>query len=249
MAVFRLEQVGVTRYSGAVASHLLSDVNVEIPPGQCTVVVGPSGAGKSTLLRLLNRLEDPTTGRLFFHEQPIAGYHVLELRRRVGLVQQTPVLLADSVLADLRVAAPRLTPGGACELLARVGLAGEFSTRATDELSGGEAQRVCLARALALAPDVLLLDEPTSALDAFAAQTVEHAVRGLTAQGLTTVVVAHDLQQAARLADVVVVLIAGEVADVGPARRVFGQPGSAAARLFLAGVSPAESAVPPAGQA
>jgi putative ABC transport system ATP-binding protein len=237
VAVFSLDEVTVDRPDGSTGAPLLDGVRLDIGAGRCTVIVGPSGAGKSTLLRLLNRLEEPTAGRLLFSGAPIIGYDVLELRRRVGLVQQAPVLLAESVLEDLRIAVPQLSPEAASELLARVGLPADFLSRATGTLSGGEAQRVCLARAFALKPEVLLLDEPTSALDAFAAQSVEHVVLALLARGLTTVLVAHDLRQAERLADDVVVLIAGRVADAGPGQRVFAEPANAGARRFLAGVT------------
>lgn len=237
MAAFSLDAVTVTRPAGKGETRLLDEVRLDIHAGRCTVIVGPSGAGKSTLLRLLNRLEEPTAGRLLFDDRPIAGYDVLELRARVGMVAQAPVLLADTVLDDLRVAVGQLSPAAAAALLARVGLADDFLTRATAGLSGGEAQRVCLARALALDPQVLLLDEPTSALDAFAAHSVEQVVRALVTRELTTVMVAHDLRQAERLADDVVVLIAGRVADAGPVRRVFAEPATAGAQRFLAGVT------------
>jgi UDP-glucose/iron transport system ATP-binding protein len=235
--LFSLDRVSVVRGSGHAHTHALSDARLDIEPGTCTVLVGPSGAGKSTLLRLLNRLEDPTGGQVLYRGAPIASYDVLQLRRAVGLLQQRPILLADTVLADLRVAKPTLTVDDATELLRLVDLPPEFLTRETAGLSGGEGQRVCLARALTLHPDVLLLDEPTSALDAFAAHAVEEVLQGLTARGLTLVMVSHDLRQAARLADVVVVLVAGRIADVGPVDRVLERPASAEARTFLAGVS------------
>jgi putative ABC transport system ATP-binding protein len=135
----------------------------------------------------------------------------------VGLVQQVPVLLGATVLDDLRVGRPALTEDEAVDLLGRVGLRDQALTRATSSLSGGEAQRLCLGRALAVGPEVLLLDEPTSALDAVAAMSVERVVRALVADGMTAVLVSHDLRQARRLADDVVVLRAGRVEEAGPA--------------------------------
>jgi putative ABC transport system ATP-binding protein len=212
-AVLALEEVSVVR--GGVT--VLSDVSASIEPGRCTAIAGPSGAGKSTLLRLLDRLEEPTQGRVLLHDRPLPSYDVLEVRRRVGLVQQAPVLLGATVLEDLRVGRPALTESEAVDLLARVGLAEQALDRPTATLSGGEAQRLCLARALAIAPEVLLLDEPTSALDAVAALAVERVVRALVADGLTAVLVSHDLRQARRLADDVVVLRGGRVEEAGPA--------------------------------
>jgi putative ABC transport system ATP-binding protein len=126
------------------------------------------------------------------------------------------VLLGSSVLADVRTGRPSLTEDEATALLGRVGLALPLD-RTTADLSGGEAQRLCLARALAVGPEVLLLDEPTSALDAASAQAVEEVVRSLVADGLTAVLVSHDLAQAQRLAHDVVVLDHGRVVETGPA--------------------------------
>jgi putative ABC transport system ATP-binding protein len=212
-AVLSLDDVRVVRDGVTV----LDGITAQIAPGRCTSLAGPSGAGKTTLLRLLDRLEEPTSGSVLLHGRPLPSYDVLEVRRRVGLVQQVPVLLGDTVLDDLRVGRPGLTEDEAVDLLGRVGLRDQALTRATASLSGGEAQRLCLGRALAVGPEVLLLDEPTSALDAVAAMSVERVVRALVADGLTAVLVSHDLRQARRLADDVLVLRGGRVEEAGPA--------------------------------
>jgi putative ABC transport system ATP-binding protein len=231
--LFSLDAVTVRR-GEALPLH---DVTLTLQPGLATALVGPSGAGKSTLLRLLNRLEEPSTGTVSLHGRPLPSYDVLALRRRVGLLQQAPVILEPTVLADLRLGRLALSDDEAATLLARVGLAPEiFLRRPTEGLSGGEAQRVCLARALAVGPEVLLLDEPTSALDSFAAATVETAVRGLLADGLSVVMVSHDLRQAQRLADRVVVLMAGRLVAEGPTDEVL-DSGDDDVRRFLAGAS------------
>jgi putative ABC transport system ATP-binding protein len=211
--VLALDDVRVVR-GGTV---VLDGISAQIAPGRCTALAGPSGAGKSTLLRLLDRLEEPTSGTVLLRGRPLPSYDVLEVRRRVGLVQQAPVLLGETVLADLRTGRPSLGEEEARDLLGRAGLAEQPLDRATASLSGGEAQRLCLARALAVGPEVLLLDEPTSALDAVAAMSVERVVRSLVADGLTAVLVSHDLRQARRLADDVLVLRAGRVEEAGPA--------------------------------
>ncbi len=216
----------------------LREVTLTLAPGVATVLVGPSGAGKSTMLRLFNRLEEPTEGTLSLHGQPLPSYDVLALRRRVGLLQQAPVILEASVLADLRLGQPTLSEADAATLLQRVGLEPElFLDRLTEGLSGGEAQRVCLARALAVGPEVMLLDEPTSALDSFAAARVEAAVRGLLDDGLSIVMVSHDLRQARRLADDVVVLIGGRVAAYGPCAEILDDHRSEDVRRFVAGAT------------
>jgi putative ABC transport system ATP-binding protein len=211
--VLSLEDVRVVHGNAVV----LDGITAQIAPGRCTALAGPSGAGKSTLLRLLDRLEEPTSGSVLLRGRSLPSYDVLEVRRRVGLVQQAPVLLGDTVLEDLRVGRPTLSEDDAHELLARVGLGDQSLDRATASLSGGEAQRLCLARALAVGPEVLLLDEPTSALDAVAAMSVERVVRALVEDGLTAVLVSHDLRQARRLADDVLVLRAGRLDEAGPA--------------------------------
>jgi putative ABC transport system ATP-binding protein len=211
--VLVLDNVSVVR--GGVT--VLDGLSASFAPGRCTAVAGPSGAGKSTVLRLLDRLLEPSSGRVLFHGRPLPSYDVLEVRRRVGLVQQAPVLLGATVQADLAVGRPTLRDDEARVLLGRAGLDGIALDRDTASLSGGEAQRLCLARALAVGPEVLLLDEPTSALDAVAAQSVERVVRALVADGLSAVLVSHDLRQASRLADDVVVLDRGHVVEAGPA--------------------------------
>jgi putative ABC transport system ATP-binding protein len=212
-AVLSLEDVRVVRDGVTV----LDGITAQIAPGRCTALAGPSGAGKTTLLRLLDRLEEPTSGAVLLHGRPLPSYDVLEVRRRVGLVQQAPVLLGSTVIEDLRIGRPSLSEDDAVDLLGRVGLRDQALSRATTSLSGGEAQRLCLGRALAVGPEVLLLDEPTSALDAVAAMSVERVVRALVADGLTAVLVSHDLRQAKRLADDVLVLRAGRVEEAGPA--------------------------------
>ena len=153
------------------------------------MIVGPSGAGKSTLLRLLNRFEEPSSGVVRLRGQPLHGLPVLELRRQVGWLAQQPVLLTDTVAGDLRVGAPGLDEIAAAVLVERVGLPAVMLDRSTTGLSGGEAQRVCLARALAVGPEVLLMDEPTSALDPAATRTIESVVRDLVVGGTAVVVV------------------------------------------------------------
>ncbi|MER6123095.1 ATP-binding cassette domain-containing protein [Streptomyces sp. NPDC001795] len=213
---FALDQVMV-QYGDAT---LLEEITCDIPASACTALVGPSGAGKTTLLRLLNRLEEPTTGTVTFQGRPLPAWNVLALRRQVTLVGQQPVLLTDTVLDDLRVGSPGLDRHEAAELLDRAHLPAAYLDRATTNLSGGEAQRVCLARALAVTPRALLLDEPTSALDAVGTAAVESVVRELVADGLTVVLVSHNTAQARRVSDHVLVLDHGRLAEQGEANHV-----------------------------
>ncbi|MFJ9909514.1 ATP-binding cassette domain-containing protein [Streptomyces sp. NPDC101152] len=215
-SAFALEQVTV-RCGDAV---LLEGITCAIPASACTALVGASGAGKTTFLRLLNRLEEPTTGTVTFQDRPLPDWDVLTLRRHVTLVGQQPVLLTDTVLDDLRIGRPDLNRREAAALLDRAHLPTAYLDRATTNLSGGEAQRVCLARALAVRPQALLLDEPTSALDAVGTAAVEGVARELVADGLTVVLVSHNTAQARRLSDHVLVLDDGRLAEQGEAHRV-----------------------------
>lgn len=235
--LFELNGVTVTRGSGEAHAHPLLNVDLTIRVGRCTVIVGPSGAGKSTLLRLLDRLEEPSSGEIRFHDKPLREYDVLQLRQRVGLLQQQPVLLGVTVRQDVATARPELTDDEVASLLERAGLDPSFAARDTTSLSGGEAQRVCLARTLSVGPEVLLADEPTAALDEFATATVERTLRALVDDGLTTVLVTHDLRQAHRLAHDLIVVIAGSVVAFGPAETVFAEAEDQRARAFLAGAS------------
>ncbi len=174
--------------------------SARIPSDGLTAIVGPSGAGKTTLLRLLNRLDDPDDGEVLFDGRDVRSYDVLDLRRRVQYVGQVPVPFPGTVAANLGVGSSG-APRPVDALLARVRLDPSLASRAADRLSVGEAQRMCLARALALEPQCLVLDEPTSALDADSKLGIERLVRSLADDGLTVVMVTHDRAQAEDLAD------------------------------------------------
>lgn len=208
---FVLDRVTVTGNGHPV----LDAVCAEIPAGACTAVVGPSGAGKSTLLRLLTRLAEPTTGRISLDGMPLPEWDVLALRRRVGLVAQRPVLLTERVRDEVRVGRPDLPEPQLIELLTRIGLPAGFADRHTAELSGGEAQRVCLARALAVRPEVVLLDEPTSALDGVTATLIVTVARDHIAAGGTVVLVSHDRGVVRAVAGRVLVLDGGRLVAAG----------------------------------
>ncbi|ORW03028.1 ABC transporter ATP-binding protein [Mycobacterium lacus] len=179
----------------------LDGFSATIPGQGVTAVFGPSGSGKSTLLRLCNRLEVPTSGRVSFRGEDIAGIDPLWLRRRVGMCFQRPTPFPGTVADNLRVAAPGASDAQMTETLARVALTGSWLDRDATALSGGEAQRMCLARTLMAQPRVLLLDEPTSAVDADAAGVIECAVRELADDGIPAVWVTHDAAQVERVAD------------------------------------------------
>ena len=176
-----------------------------------TVVAGPSGAGKTTLLRLCNRLEVPTGGTVCYRGEDVQYVDPLDLRRRVGMVFQRPVLFAGTVRDNLEVAAPGLGDSAYADALERVSLDGSFLDRVASTCSGGEAQRMCLARTLLTGPETLLLDEPTSALNEEPKLAFERLTNELAAQGVTVIWVTHDLEQLRRLGGRAVYLERGRV--------------------------------------
>jgi putative ABC transport system ATP-binding protein len=187
-------------------------------------IVGRSGAGKSSLLRLLNRLDEPTAGTVFLGNADYRQIPTSELRRRVGMVMQRPYLFPGTVEENLQFGpkerGARLSTAGVDGLLNAVGLSG-YNRRDTARLSGGESQRVSLARTLANNPEVLLLDEPTSALDEEARLGVEVLIQQIVREeGLTCVLVTHDLGQAARLTKRALVMAEGRIVRKGPIEEV-----------------------------
>ncbi|HZZ85136.1 MAG TPA: ATP-binding cassette domain-containing protein [Anaeromyxobacteraceae bacterium] len=224
--VLRAEHLGRV----ADGRALVDDVSFEVRQGDVLAVVGPSGAGKSSLLRLLNRLDEPTAGAVYLDGQDARALPPRELRRRVGMVMQTPALFPGTVAENLsfgpRQRGAALGDGALAALLRQVGLGG-FAERGVDRLSGGEARRVAIARAVANEPSVLLMDEPTSALDDVSKREIEALVAEVVrARGLTCVVITHDLAQAARVAGRVLVMEAGRVRRIGPVEEVLRAEGT-----------------------
>jgi len=209
---------GLTRVAGG--RTLVDDVSVAVETGEVVAIVGPSGSGKTSLLRLLNRLDEPTAGTVFFDGQDYREIRPRELRRRVGMLLQRPFLYPGTVKENLAFGPAShdetLAPDVISDLLERVGLPG-YADRDVNRLSGGEAQRVSLARTLANSPEVLLLDEPTSALDEAAELGVEQLIcRIINERGLTCLMVTHDRAQAVRMAQRAVLLDKGRVVDSVP---------------------------------
>ncbi|MDI9600299.1 MAG: phosphate ABC transporter ATP-binding protein [Acidobacteriota bacterium] len=234
---------------------ILDDVGLRVERGSLFTVLGPSGSGKSTLLRCLNRLIEPDAGRVLLDGRPASELPVQELRRRVGMVFQTPALFDGTVLDNV-LYGPRLRARGrrssegragrmpaaaderelAAALLERVGLPATLLSQPADSLSGGEAQRVSIARALANDPEALLLDEPTSALDPTAGRLIQDLLLRLAEQtDLTFVFVTHDIAQARRIGDRGLLLVDGRVMDGGPLPDFLDEPAAEATRLFVEG--------------
>ena len=206
--LFELDDVSLE----IVDRTILDRVSLRVPARGITVLLGPSGAGKSMILRLLNRLEVPTRGEVRFRGEPVATLDPLALRRRVGMVFQRPAPFPGTVRDNLLVADPDADDAALDAALGGAGLDAAFLDRSADELSGGEAQRMCLARTLVTGPEALLMDEPTSALDPDARTHLERTARRHADEGRPVVWVTHDFEQADRLADEVLVVVDGRVA-------------------------------------
>jgi tungstate transport system ATP-binding protein len=227
--ILPLRAEGLGFSAGVIA--ILSDVSLTLEAGSPSIIVGPNGAGKSVLLRLLHGLLAPSTGRVLW-----AG----DAARRQAMVFQRPVLLRRSVLANAvyplklaGVAAAEREPR-ARAALEMVGLAA-LADRPARRLSGGEQQRLALARAAALSPEVLFLDEPCASLDPTATRAVEEIVGTLAARGTKIVMTTHDLGQARRLAGEVLFLNRGRLREQTPAAAFFNQPATPEAAAFLRG--------------
>ena len=217
---------------------IIDRVSFELSAGPSTIVLGANGAGKSVLLRLMHGLLAPSSGRVEW-----LGSNSARARRLQAMVFQRPVMLRRSVLANITYALAladvpaRDRDRLAVEALEEVGLA-TLATRPARVLSGGEQQRLALARAWALHPEVLFLDEPTASLDPAATREIETVIKAFDASGTKIVMVTHNLGQARRLGDEVLFVHQGRVAEVTPVDTFFSQPASAEASAFVKGENP-----------
>jgi phosphate transport system ATP-binding protein len=236
---------------GFGARDILSEISLDVRPGVVTALLGPTGSGKTTLLRTFNRMNDKVTGyrhagdvllegRSIWH----SGTDMMELRRRVGMMFQRPnpfpMSIMDNVVAGVkahRLAVRHELKAIAERRLREVGLWDAVSGRLKDSpfrLSGGQQQLLCLARALAVNPDVLLLDEPTSSLDPVATESIEALVRTLTPR-LTVIIVTHNLAQARRVADRTIFLNRGRLVEHGDTQQVFEDPAEEETANYVSG--------------
>ena len=238
VAKFSIQKL-VYRFDDTVA---LKGITLDIPANQITVILGPSHAGKSTLLRCLNRLNDlienePTelSGRILLDGQDLyaPGVDVTELRRRVGMVFALPIPLPLTIYENVTYGPRMRGERRKAHLdplversLRQAALWDEVKDRLHEpamRLSGGQQQRLCVARTLALEPEVILLDNPTSGLDPLSTAKVEASLQELK-QAYTVVMVPHSVQQAARVADIAAFMLGGELVEVGPGEKIFTRP-------------------------
>ncbi|MBM3521620.1 MAG: amino acid ABC transporter ATP-binding protein [Alphaproteobacteria bacterium] len=222
--------------------HVLRGIDLEVARGDVVVVIGPSGSGKSSLLKCLNRLEEPSAGRIFLDGEEVtgAGVDLPRLRRRMGMVFQHLNLFPHMSALENVMEGPRTVLGlsrreaehGARALLDRVSLADKADARPV-ELSGGQQQRVAIARALAMEPAVMLFDEVTSALDPELVGEVLSVMKQLADDGMTMLVVTHEMSFGRRVADRVVMMDQGVIIEQGPPERIFMRAEHERTRRFL----------------
>ena len=241
----RLEAVGISAWFGS--NKVLDRVSLDMPPGTVTALIGPSGCGKSTFLRILNRMHESVpsaklSGEVHLNGQDIYApdQRVTETRKRIGMVFQKPnpfptMSIAENVTAGLRLTGMKVSRSERADLiercLTRGGLWKEVKDRLHEPggaLSGGQQQRLCIARSLAVDPDVLLMDEPCSALDPTSTRRIEETIRDLMLD-VTIVIVTHNMQQAARVSQQCAFFLAelgppGVIVEAGPTKRIFNEP-------------------------
>ncbi|EPF0070367.1 amino acid ABC transporter ATP-binding protein [Staphylococcus pseudintermedius] len=223
-------------------NEVLTGIDLEIAQGEVVAIIGPSGSGKSTLLRCMNLLEVPTSGQVIFEGRDLTdkGTKVDELRQKMGMVFQNFNLFPHKKVIDNIMLVPQLLKKGdaqqlktrALDLLSKVGLADKAEAY-PNQLSGGQKQRVAIARALAMDPDVLLFDEPTSALDPEVVGEVLAVMKSLANEGMTMVVVTHEMDFAKNVSDRVVFMADGVVVEDGPPHEIFENPQHERTQNFL----------------
>ncbi|SES28945.1 amino acid ABC transporter ATP-binding protein [Salipaludibacillus aurantiacus] len=225
--------------------EVLKDMNVEVKPQEVVCVIGPSGSGKSTFLRCINRLEEPTGGSIYIEGNDITdpGNNINEMRKNLGMVfQQFNLFPHMTVLQNITTAPKRLNGKSQAEadklgkqLLEKVGLADKADVY-PDNLSGGQKQRAAIARALAMEPSIMLFDEPTSALDPEMVGDVLEVMKSLAKEGMTMIIVTHEMGFAREVADRVIFMDGGYIVEEGNPQDLFDNPQEKRTQDFLSKV-------------
>lgn len=228
-----LRNLSRTVSANGKSKTIVDNISYTFSCGDIYTIVGPSGAGKSSLLRLLNRLDEPSGGEVFFEGRDYRTYPTGDLRRRIGFLFQSPYLFPETIADNVKFARPEITEDRLRFILSQVGLNKDRLHESVENLSGGEKQRVALARLLAIDPSVLLLDEPTSSLDPTATREIEELVLKIAAQKCFTVLmVTHEPRQALRMAGQTLLLVKGRLIEAGPTEQVINNPGSDEGRRY-----------------
>ncbi len=235
-----IKAVGINKMFGDFQA--LKDVNLVVDKGEVVCVIGPSGSGKSTFLRCLNFLEVPTDGEIYFKDNKVQSYgkHLNEYREQIGMVFQNFNLFPHKSVVDNITLAPKLIKSKSKEevknianlLLKQVGLLEKIDSY-PNQLSGGQKQRIAIARALAMHPTVMLFDEPTSALDPEMVKEVLDIMKILAKNGMTMIIVTHEMGFAKEVADRVVFMDEGKIVEIGKPDKIFNNPERDRAKEFL----------------
>ncbi|MDY3973376.1 amino acid ABC transporter ATP-binding protein [uncultured Veillonella sp.] len=234
-----IQMIDVHKSFGAL--HVLKGIDLTVNAGEVVVIIGPSGSGKSTVLRCMNYLEEPTSGKVIVDGMDLSDKkNINKVRAEVGMVFQRFNLFPHmSVLDNITLAPQKIRKMSkkeaeviAHELLKRVGL-DDKATSFPEQLSGGQQQRVAIARSLAMKPKVMLFDEPTSALDPEMVREVLDVMKSLAGDGMTMVVVTHEMKFAKEVADRVLFVDGGEILEDGTPEQVFDNPQNERTKLFL----------------
>jgi tungstate transport system ATP-binding protein len=207
-------------------AEILNDINLSVEKGTILALIGPTGSGKTTLLRIIDLLDEPTNGQLIFDGMDMtekSEKEKLKVRRRMAMVFQKPIAFRSNVLDNVRYGLKVRGLNGrdkAINALKFVGLS-DYESRDANTLSGGEMQRLALARAIVVEPELLLLDEPTANLDPKSSAKIEELILDLVLQGITVIMATHNMAQCQRLADRVAVLMQGKILDAGRPEVIF----------------------------
>jgi putative ABC transport system ATP-binding protein len=231
--VFNLEGVRVAKQG----VEILRGIDWRVPEGRISIILGPSGSGKTSLLRLLNRLDEPTSGRIQYGGNAIDSYEVYRLRREVGMVFQRPELFEGTVRENLLFGSDlHKINVNTDNILSLVALENDMLDRDVSTLSGGQAQKVSIGRSVAVGPRVLLMDEPTSGLDPTATLQIETLVRRLVETlGLTCIFVTHLIEQARRVGDRAIVIMDGQKVEEGHIPDMLTSPRDSRTHKFIRG--------------
>ncbi len=211
-------------------AEILNDVNLSVEKGTILALIGPTGSGKTTLLRIIDLLDEPTSGQLIFEGMDMTEKcekEKLKVRRRMAMVFQKPIAFRSNVLDNVRYGLKVRGQNGrdkAINVLKFVGLS-DYESRDANTLSGGEMQRLALARAIVVEPELILLDEPTANLDPKSTAKIEELILDLVLQGITVIMATHNMAQCQRLADKVAVLMQGKILEVGRPEVIFDESG------------------------
>ncbi len=235
-----IELKNVNKHFGEL--HVLQDISMSVKKGEVVVIIGPSGSGKSTLCRTINRLETIDSGEILIEGEPVPqeGRKLAELRSRIGMVFQSFNLFAHMTVLDNVTLAPvdvlkiprKEARAEAMGLLERVGV-GDQAHKVPAQLSGGQQQRAAIARALAMHPKAMLFDEPTSALDPEMIGEVLNVMTELASEGMTMLIVTHEMNFARQVADRVIFMDGGRIIEENTPEKFFEHPASERARIFL----------------